>query len=160
TNTEMSLQGASALVLAAEVNNLDAIKALLDAGADPLVTAKNGANALILASGAGCSVQNARTPEERATAIETAKLLVERGIDVNATGDFGWTALHGAAYQGLNDLIEFLVSKGAKIDAMDRFGQTPLSISMAILTKDIGDRRPQIPRRYRRETADLLLKLG
>ena len=61
----------------------------------------------------------------------------------------------------MNDVIEFLVSKGAKLDAKDEFGQTPLSISLSVLTKGIGkDRRLQIPRLYRRETAELLLKLG
>ena len=72
----------------------------------------------------------------------------------------GWTALHAAAYQGLNDVIAYLVSKGAKIDRKDEFGQTALSISLSVLTKDIGARRLQIPRRYREDTAQLLLKLG
>ncbi len=31
---------------------------------------------------------------------------------------------------------------------------------MSVLTKDIGARRLQIPRRYREDTAKLLLKLG
>jgi len=35
-----------------------------------------------------------------------------------------------------------------------------LSISLSVLTKDIGARRLQIPRRYRQETAELLLQLG
>ena len=60
----------------------------------------------------------------------------------------------------MNDVIEYLVSKGAKIDQKDEFGQTALSISLSVLTKDIGARRLQIPRRYREETAELLLKLG
>jgi hypothetical protein len=60
----------------------------------------------------------------------------------------------------MNELIEYLVSKGAKIDQKDQFGQTPLSISLSVLTKDIGARRLQIPRRYREDTAALLLKLG
>ena len=53
------------------------------------------------------------------------KFLVEHGADVNGVGQFGWTPLHAAAYQGLNDVIEFLVGKGAKLDAKDGFGQTP-----------------------------------
>jgi len=85
---------------------------------------------------------------------------VEHGVDVNAAGQFGWTALHSASYQGLNDLVEFLVSKGAKLDTMDGLGQTPLSIALSVLTKDAGARRLQIPRRFRGETAELLLKLG
>jgi hypothetical protein len=42
----------------------------------------------------------------------------------------------------------------------DELGQTPLSSSMAVLTKEAGARRLQIPRRYHKETAELLLKLG
>ena len=60
----------------------------------------------------------------------------------------------------MNDVIEYLVSKGARIDQKDEFGQTALSISLSVLTKEIGARRLQIPRRYRQETAQLLLKLG
>jgi uncharacterized protein len=160
TVTEIELQGATPLFLAAEVNNLDVIKALVDAEADPLLGSERGTTPLMMASGAGTDVQRAREPHERVLAVQTAKYLVEHGADVNQAGQYGWTALHAAAYQGLNDVIEYLVSKGAKIDQMDEFGQTPLSISMSVLTKDIGARRLQIPRRYREDTAKLLLKLG
>jgi uncharacterized protein len=160
TVTEVVLIGATPLMLAAEVNNLDVIKTLVEAGADPKITTERGTTALIMASGAGTDVQRERANEERATAVDTAKFLIEHGVDVNAKGDYGWTALHAATYQGMKDLIEFLVSKGAKIDQMDEFGQTPLSISMSVLTKDIGARRLQIPRRFRGDVAQLLLKLG
>jgi len=160
TITEIELEGATPVALAAEVNNLDAVKALVDGGADPRIATEQGTTPLILASGAGTDVQRARTLEERAMAVETARYLVDHGADVNAAGQFGWTALHAASYQGLNDVVEFLVSKGAKLDTMDGLGQTPLSISLSVLTKDAGARRLQIPRRYRGDTAALLLKLG
>jgi len=160
TVDEIILQGATPLFLAAEVNNLDVIKTLVAAGADPLIPSDRGTTPLMMASGAGTDVQREREPEERATAVETAKFLVEHGADVNAAGQYGWTALHAAAYQGLNDVIEYLVSKGAKIDQKDEFGQTALSISLSVLTRDIGARRLQIPRRYRQDTAELLLQLG
>ena len=157
TVNEIILQGATPLFLAAEVNNLDVIKALVEAGADPLIPTERGTTPLMMAAGAGTDVQRERAPEERAAAVETAKFLVERGADVNAAGQYGWTALHAASYQGMNDVIEYLVSKGAKINQKDEFGQTPLSISMSVLTKDIGARRLQIPRRYREETASFCL---
>jgi len=160
TVDEIILQGATPLFLAAEVNNLDVIKTLVAAGADPLIPTERGTTPLMMAAGAGTDVQREREPQERATAVETAKFLVEHGADVNAAGQYGWTPLHAAAYQGLNDVIAYLVSKGAKIDQKDEFGQTALSISLSVLTKDIGARRLQIPRRYRQETAELLLKLG
>lgn len=160
TVNEVSLEGATPLALAAEVNSLDAVKALVEGGADPRIATEKGTTPLTLAAGAGTDVQRARSIEERATAVETAKFLVEHGADVNAAGQFGWTALHAASYQGLNDVVEFLATKGAKLDAMDSLGQTPLSISLSVLTKDAGARRLQIPRRYRRDTAELLLRLG
>jgi ankyrin repeat protein len=160
TVDEIILQGATPLFLAAEVNNLDVIKTLVDAGADPLIATERGTTPLMMAAGAGTDVQRERELPERATAVQTAKFLVEHGADVNASGQHGWTALHAASYQGLNDVIEYLVSKGAKIDQKDEFGQTALSISLSVLTKDIGARRLQIPRRYREDTAQLLLKLG
>jgi ankyrin repeat protein len=154
------LQGATPLALAAEINNLDAVTALVDGGADPLIPTEQGTTPLMLAAGAGTDVSRSRSPEERAMAIQTAKFLVAHGADVNAAGQFGWTALHAAAYQGLNDVIEFLAAKGAKLDAKDGFGQTPLSISYAIVTKDLGGAYYQTARVFRRDTADLLLKLG
>ena len=160
TVDEIILQGATPLFLAAEVNNLDVIKTLVAAGADPLLPNERGTTPLMMAAGAGTDVQRERELPERATAVETAKFLVEHGADVNAAGQYGWTALHAAAYQGLNDVIAYLVSKGAKIDQKDEFGQTALSISLSVLTPEIGARRLQIPRRYRQETAELLLKLG
>jgi ankyrin repeat protein len=160
TVNEIILQGATPIFLAAEVNNLDVIKALVDAGADPLLASERGTTPLMMAAGGGTDVQRERSLEERATALETAKFLVEHGADVNAAGQYGWTALHAATYQGMNDVIAYLVSKGARIDQKDEFGQTALSISLSVLTKEIGARRLQIPRRYRQETAELLLKLG
>jgi serine/threonine-protein phosphatase 6 regulatory ankyrin repeat subunit B len=160
TITEIELEGATPLALAAEVNNLEAVKVLVEGGADPRIATEQGTTPLILASGAGTDVQRARSLDERAMAVQTARYLLDHGVDVNAAGQFGWTALHSASYQGLNDVVELLVSKGAKVDAMDGLGQTPLSISLSVLTKDAGARRLQIPRRYRAETAELLLKLG
>jgi ankyrin repeat protein len=154
------LQGATPLALAAEINNLDAVRALVDGGADPLIPTEQGTTPLMLAAGAGTDVAGTRPPAERATAIQTVKFLVGRGADVNAAGQFGWTALHSASYQGLNDVIEFLVGQGAKLDAKDGFGQTPLSISYAIVTRDLGKAYYQTARAFRRDTADLLLKLG
>ena len=39
----------------------------------------------------------------------------------------GLTALHGAANRGSDDIIRFLVDKGAKLDVKDKEGRTPLA---------------------------------
>jgi ankyrin repeat protein len=154
------LQGGTALAVAAEINNLGAVKLLVDGRADPSIPTERNTTPLMLAAGAGTDLARPRSPEERAMALQTVRYLVERGADVNAAGEFGWTALHAAAYQGLDDVIEFLAGHGANLDAKDRFGQTPLSIAYAVITKGIGDAYYQTPRVFRRDTADLLLKLG
>jgi ankyrin repeat protein len=157
---EVEFEGATPIALAAEVNNLDAIKLMVDAGGNPTTPTAHGTTPLMLASGAATDVQRARSIEERGLALITAKYLVDHGADVNAAGQFGWTALHSATYQGLTDLMEFLINKGANIEAMDGFRQTPLSISLSVLTKEAGAHRLQIPRRYRPDVADLLVKHG
>ena len=62
TVTEIELQGATPLFLAAEVNNLDVIKALVEAEADPLIASERGTTPLMMAAGAGTDVQRAREP--------------------------------------------------------------------------------------------------
>ena len=39
----------------------------------------------------------------------------------------GVTAVMGAANRGSDDIIEFLVSKGARLDVKDKEGRTPLT---------------------------------
>ena len=160
TDTGMALQGATPLLLAAEINNYDAVVALVEAGADPLIPTALKTTPLIFAAGGGTDIARPRPAEERAMAVKTVAFLVEKGADVNDAGQFGWTPLHAAAYQGLDDVIAYLAGKGAKLDAMDEFGQTPLSISYAVITEGIGAAYYQVPRVFRKQTADLLLKLG
>ena len=42
----------------------------------------------------------------------------------------GQTPLHGAAFWGWNDLVQFLADRGARMDAKDRRGMTPLDSAM------------------------------
>ncbi len=48
--------------------------------------------------------------------LEAVKLAQSLGNDVNAANDMGITALHGAANRGSDDIIQFLVDKGATLD--------------------------------------------
>ena len=51
-------------------------------------------------------------------------MLLEAGAEMNAVNEADFTALHGAAFRGLNEVIEYLVEQGADIDARDFRGRT------------------------------------
>jgi len=57
--------------------------------------------------------------------MAAVKYLVEvHGADVNAVDHDGQAALHHAAARGDNEMIEYLVSKGADVKVVDREGRT------------------------------------
>jgi len=57
--------------------------------------------------------------------MPSVKFLVETlHVDVNARDYSGYTALHHAAARGDNEMIRYLVSKGADVKAVSRSGQT------------------------------------
>ena len=57
-------------------------------------------------------------------------MLLERGLPINATDASGRTALHGAALQGYDDVIKFLVANGAELDVKDAKGFTALDTAL------------------------------
>ena len=57
--------------------------------------------------------------------LPAVKYLVEElGIDVNLRDHNGYNAVHHAASRGDNELIRYLVSKGADVKVVSRRGQT------------------------------------
>jgi uncharacterized protein len=83
--------------------------------------------------------------------MPAVKYLVEEiGFDVNARDHEGNTALHHAAARGDNEMILYLVSKGADPKAVNRAGQT---------TADMANGPVQRTQPYP-ETVALLMKLG
>jgi ankyrin repeat protein len=62
--------------------------------------------------------------------VPAVKFLVEElGADVNARDHNGYTAVHHAAARGDNPLILYLVSKGADVTGVSRFGQTTVDMA-------------------------------
>ncbi|XP_026392022.1 integrin-linked protein kinase 1-like [Papaver somniferum] len=59
--------------------------------------------------------------------LEGIHQLLDSGINVNFRDTDGRTALHIAACQGCNDVVQLLIQKGAQIDPKDRWGSTPLA---------------------------------
>jgi ankyrin repeat protein len=156
----VNLTGATPLFLAASRGNVQTVRALLAGGADPFMTTQKGTAPLHVATWGGSPYAGDWTEDEKKNLLEVTTLLVERGADVNSTGEHGWTPLHGAAYKGVDAVVQFLVEHGAHIDVFDEYGQTPLSIANAVITLRSKDFYYQSSRVLRKSTADLLLKLG
>lgn len=56
--------------------------------------------------------------------LEGIKEELESGTRVNFRDIDGRTALHIAACQGHNDVVQLLLRSGAEVDVMDRWGST------------------------------------
>lgn len=160
TTSGVSVKGATPLFLAASLGNLETVRALIAGGADPFITTDERTAPLHVATWGGDPYFRDWTDEEKKNLFEITKLLVGLGTDVNSAGEHGWTALHGAAYKGVDEVVQFLVDQSAKMEVFDEYGQTPLSIANAVITVGSQDAYYQSSRVVRKSTSDLLLKLG
>jgi ankyrin repeat protein len=62
--------------------------------------------------------------------MSVMKYLVEElHVDVNARDNNGYTALHGAAARGDNEMIQYLVAHGADVKAVSRNGRTVVDMA-------------------------------
>ena len=124
--------GATAFFLAAKVTDVEAMTALIEGGADPLIPSAEQTTALMVA--AGLDIWNpgedgGSLGGQEEEVLEAVRMCVELGHDVNAANGLGETALHGAAFRGTNIVVEYLVEQGATVDAKDRNGWTPWAIA-------------------------------
>jgi ankyrin repeat protein len=112
-------EGATPFLRAAQSGDVVLLKLLLENGADPLISTDAKVTPLMVASGIGW-VQGVTYEWSPAATLETVKLLLDRGADVNAQDRLdGRTALMGAAHKGRNDVIELLVQHGADLSMRD-----------------------------------------
>ena len=133
-----ALVGATPFWLAASYGDLEIMRLLVDAGADPFLASSDGTTPLMVAAGAdyveGQDKYGRRSfPEYYETlqqrALRAIKFCLELGLDVNAVSDLGQTALHGAVYIGSTLIAPFLVEQGAELDVINLRGQTPWMIA-------------------------------
>jgi hypothetical protein len=64
--------------------------------------------------------------------IESIKLALDAGADINAVDSNGRSALFGAAQQGFDKVVEFLAARGAQVDLRDRNGRTALDAASGL----------------------------
>jgi ankyrin repeat protein len=154
--------GATPFWRAAQVADLDAMRLLIAAGADPSIASTEGVTPLLVAAGDGFHGNDAITvPAGRMPAV---RYLVEQcKADVNAidqkAGDStsilhsnsrAYTPLHAAAARGDNEMILYLVSKGARVDLVGANG-----VTVADMANGPRERIQPFP-----DTVDLLVRLG
>ena len=123
--------GTTPLLRAAKAADLEAMRLLLERGADPTIATRAGVNPLMAAAGLGTSDSDStgryKTEDEINQAI---RMLIDAGLDVNATNERGQTALHGAALLGFDEVVRFLAANGARLDVEDSRGFTPLQVAL------------------------------
>jgi uncharacterized protein len=145
------LVGATPFFLAAKFLEIDIMRALAKAGADPLLGTADGTTPLMAASGVGWgggvdrrgrdTSGNEAIINDSDRALEAAKLVLDLGASINAANEAGDTALHGAAAKGYDAIVQELAGRGAMLDIKNKRGRTPLGVA-------------------KKSSADLLRKLG
>lgn len=142
---------ASPLHVAAQAGRKEIVEILIDSGADvnarhdhrtplfwPVANGHKEIVEVLLAHGAEVNV----TDERDKTLVESANLYRHREvlqILIKAKGQGGKTPLHWAVEQGRQAMVHMLLKNGAKVDAKDDMGRTPLDIARA-LAHDDNDR--------------------
>jgi ankyrin repeat protein len=145
------LAGATPFYLAAKFLEVDMMRVLAKAGADPKLGTSDGTTPLMAAAGIGWGggvdrrgrdTSGTETVSNDADqALDAATLALELGADVNAANDSGDTALHGAAAKGYDAIVQLLADKGARLEQKNKRGRTALAGA-------------------KKSSADLLRKLG
>jgi len=108
------------LGLAAFFKRPDAVRALLDLGADVRPASKSG----------GFTALHSAVADDAGPATEDiVRLLLDAGADPNAASTSGSTPLHTAAFTGDIVLLEILLAAGANPEAADAKAKTPLDIA-------------------------------
>jgi len=128
-------EGATPLMRAARFADVETMRVLLDAGANPALKQKDQTTVLMLAAGAGWrtgeTILGGQDFGPEADAIEAVKLCLEHGGDVMAIDDDGLTALHHAVPRGAG-VVQLLVDHGAALDTKDKRGRTPLDVAEGV----------------------------
>ncbi len=114
---------------AAGAGNINAVRSMLDKGADVNAKDYNGFTPLHLTASMGHT--------------ETARLLIERGADINAKDKHGYAPLHWAVENGDIETTKYLIEHGADINANkyntdgSSYMETPLHLAAQLDNTEI-----------------------
>jgi ankyrin repeat protein len=128
-----------------------ALAAMLDAGLPVNLSDAKGNSLLLLASYHGN--------------LDTARMLLKHGADVDRRNDRGQTPLGGVAFKGYEEVVALLLEHGADIDADNGGGMTPIMFASVFgrtkVVEQLKGRGASLRRRNRLGlSAKLLVRLS
>jgi ankyrin repeat protein len=125
--TWIDVSGATPFFRAALAGDLAAMKLLVAKGADPAIATTGGDTPLMAVAGVGWAAYwTANAPYSR---LEGATFCLDHGSSIDAKDSKGYTALHGAAFRGDNDLVKYLVAHGADAKARSTQGDSTADVA-------------------------------
>jgi ankyrin repeat protein len=143
--------GATPFLLASAAADVEIMRILLSAGADPTLVTDTKATPVMAASGLNRGIGESAVTEEQA--LTAVRLLISLGANAKGATTYGENALFGASYRGWNTLLQLLLDNGADVNAVSTAGVTPW-----LAAAGYGDRLGGVL--YNKEGADILLKHG
>ena len=143
--------GATAFIVAANSADVEMMRILLAAGANPHTVTKTNSNALLAATALTRGIGEFIDNEDQALAA--VKFLLDLGVDPKIVTTYNENALFGPAYRGWNRMLELLIEKGAEVNMVSKAGVTPW-----LAASGFGDRLGGVL--FNKAGADILLKHG
>ncbi len=126
--------GATPLIRAAKAMDVPMMRLLLAHGALPDLPTSSGITPLMAAAGLGSTTIDTRgyydADDVQQRSIESIRLLLAVGADVNHKDADGQTAMHGAARLGWTEVVPLLAANDADVRARDVRGLTPLDMAL------------------------------
>lgn len=143
--------GATPFVVAANASDIEMMRMLLAAGANPHLATKTNSNAILAASGLNRGI--GEIIDDEARALAAVNFLLDLGVDPTQVTTYNENALFGPGYRGWNRMLELLIEKGADVNLINKAGVTPY-----LAASGFGDRLGGVL--YNKAGADILLEHG
>lgn len=135
-----------ALIRAARSSDVDAMRLLIEAGADPsLRDEKRGGITPLVAVMSGPELPQLIEAERQPTeekAIAAIDFLLEKGANPSVGNALGTTALHTAALRDYPAVIKHMAERGVNLNVADSEGFTPLDYAVGRLPSKVRAKSP------------------